>query len=585
MPSTVSFWCTLDPHVRDVKTFKGKPTCRQQELEIDREEQTVMASLMDKLPLRHEHNDLTLLGWCGDHRMHPDGRWDARLDFTDATPEGRDAIRAIRAGELRGVSLKHRPGPPPVPFEISLCKQGARAGSGIYFDKATNLYTSADAPTSSIVAASEDDTDSQLRIFPVVASVMEAPAPAMKGGVPVVPEAELTERKESDTEPDAQPAGDVEMKSAEEEEEAKKAFPTTTTVGELLQQSHSIPTKAQKEAIKEAVVDLEIQSKEKDAALEQAKAEAAEKDALIEKLRAQLAEAPPPRKHGDEAVIEQMADAFAGADPETKQVLASATPEVKRALAKMGRGVAQTLIEPAESLSRAQQKIAEYQQRKRKGGPGSLPAANPADIALGTKLHSRSADLHNMFLRQPPAQAPPQAQPKVVAASAVFAPGHPDWGTPRTRPLPETTNDANRVVAASIFSSRGGDARGGAIVSASAAERAVRMGPEMEPGAGLNFEHEYMTLGQATLWGAAPAGPAQMISASHLPPVKTGYGTDTYKANLIKWMQDFKAQYPTPEEQTAAMEAFTDTPEQHQQRVQIGLARPQWQHAAQYGAR
>lgn len=471
----VRVWAKIAPKVLRAKTYRGYPSNRNEELELDHAEVARMRPRIIGRPLRYNHDEKTSMGVVVDDRIAADGSWDVLMDLDDETPEGAETIRFVEAGKLRGVSLKHRPDECE-PIEVSVCVEGARHGSGIYWDTNTQTYTSTRDPNHAIAASDAESgtaADAESLLFlPVVSASMPADTPMPDAEAATTPPVE-EEKKGPEEE------ARIEQCDAELDEEAEllSKFPTVKAVTELLKvDQNTIPTAAEKEAIQEKVAELEHTNLQQAAELEKLRAENAQHKSEKERIAAEKAHA--------ERIADDFSDALA-LSKEERAVLASASPAVQKVVAKVSK----------------QKRTLLYASARKKMAQLTQALAAPADQALNEDIYSRSADMHHRYVQQPTQRAPVEASRSSLPAS--FQPGSVQWGQPMTR-IP------TGVVREIAASKRPGAPR----MDEHKAQEQEQAQAMFEPGCGLNWKwRDLESPQQAMVFLQGPRTTAQIHNA------------------------------------------------------------------------
>src|SRR4051812_17443304 len=145
-PALFKVWATIAPVVQAAKTYQGYAVSRAQQLELDVRDRDVMRPKITRKPVRWNHFTDINVGEILDTRVNADGSWDVHMGIDPSTAYGSKAIKWIKEGLLKGVSLKHWPNSTlkdPDPEEVSLCWEGARGpDSRLHYDSKSQQYTS-----------------------------------------------------------------------------------------------------------------------------------------------------------------------------------------------------------------------------------------------------------------------------------------------------------------------------------------------------------------------------------------------------------------------------------------------------------
>ena len=516
-------WARIAPKVVKFKTYKGMPSNDQQFFELDEPMVTRLRPSLVGKPLRYNHDDSTFLGTIGDDRVNPDGSWDTAMDLDDSTPEGASTMKAVVAGSITGVSLRHRPVAGEVD-EVSICIMGARGPDArilreepfLFLDSKTGKYTCRDDPDYAIAAShSTDAALDEVTVLALSPVDMDAPpaqqqqqqqqqSPPQQQQSP--PQQQQSPPVSNEEEEEEQKTGDAMDAAATTSTDAEDAamladLPVLNDVINLLQGPHSIPTKAQKDAIQERVAEMEMASKDKDVELE--------------KMRAQIARLENEKTHAVQAedhtqrMVRDMAQTFS-LSPADGAILASASPAIRAAVANIGMGVAAAATAPGTKLV-----VSEIARKKALGWKKARDAlASPADQALDPDLYSRAGALHQQHTDPPAAHTvsassfanwhtiqrhtpqprahqpyPPRKQQPASELDLLPTPGSRNWGEPIAGRTVEM------VVAASA----------GRLDYDKVARERSKYARVAEPGAGANFNHAYFkTKQQIALWLDGP---------------------------------------------------------------------------------
>lgn len=484
------YWVTLASKVAKVRTYKGYPSNRQEELELTHSDVQAMQQRVLGIPVRYNHDDNTFLGKVTDTRVNPNGSWDAELELSVETPEGEVTMKAIEDGLIDGVSLQHELFSNK-PKEVSVCVKGARPGSKFIRKPAnSDLYRCDADPEFNISASNEQANDKQdvvdheiFTVLHVAASAMpdadtpmtDAAAPAPAAAVPPA----------SAPAPPAA-AGEEESKSPELEKDlelaaaAEALLPRTKEVKELLRNAHNIPSKADKEKIQDAVADIEMKATD---AMEENAALKLE----IEKLKADAERAQKINQQqyrilGDtvsasRSTLENAVDAFSSPEEAaaTKRILASADPAVFGAVANLVGGIAKAATTKSpEAVAQlfSQKKLSEWMK-------------NRAAKKSGLPIKPKETDTTQQFADWAQ-KASPTTNVMASASSSSSSSSYidPDDGEPVARPSMQYV----KLVAAS---SSGKVYRNQQELTR-AQDRAWKeelAKPEFDPGAGLNWPH------------------------------------------------------------------------------------------------
>lgn len=471
------YWVTLASKVAKVRTYKGFPSNRQQELELTHADVQAMQQRVLGIPVRYNHDDNTFLGKVTDTRVNPNGSWDAELELSVETPEGEVTLKAIEDGLIDGVSLQHELFSNK-PKEVSVCVKGARPGSKFIRKPANSDLYRCDADPEFTISASNEQAGDQDIVDHDIFTVLNVAASAMpEADAPMTdaPPAAAAPAPVASPQPESE-----ESKSPELEKElaaqAEALLPQTNKVKELLRNSHNIPSKADKEAIHEAVADIEMKATD---ALEENAALKLE----IEKLKAAAERAEKVNQQqyrilGDtvsasRSSLEQAVDAFSSPEEaaSTKRILASADPVVVGAMANLMGGIAKAAsTKSPEAVAQlfSQKKVAEWMKTR---------AAKKAGIK------PQEPDTTQQF-----ADWAQKATPTTnVMASADAAPRHyedPDDGEPVARPSMQYVKLVAASASGKVFRSQAELTR-----AQDKAWKEELAKPEFDPGAGLNWPH------------------------------------------------------------------------------------------------
>lgn len=287
MPSVHSrqFWVSLLPKVRQARSWNGDaPSSRQEELEITHRDVAELAPRMVGTKVCYNHNDSASIGVVTDKRVNGDGSMEVCLELDTNSVGGAAAEKMVAAGAMPGVSLKHTLYTNE-PIEVSICAEGARAGSGIYFDQATNRYMSSAGDEDPAIEASSTPETRKAKsvgfLFFGVRTVAASADPAADAAAAVgqasdgamqdvTPTPEPAEKKIDDggEEDDAEEVAEEDPVAEEEKKKLMaKHLKETTKVNDLLlgRGPNTIPTAASKQEIAESVRALEMAKLDKEA--------------------------------------------------------------------------------------------------------------------------------------------------------------------------------------------------------------------------------------------------------------------------------------------------------------------------------
>ena len=530
MPRVERVRACIAPRVTRFRSFRGKPSNRQEQLELDVESVKQLRQRLVGRPVCYNHDDTVVVGSISSDAFEeaPDGtgRWYAYLDISDETPEGAQTLKHVREGHVRGVSLKHL-WSSNRPIEVSICAAGARGpDSCIVRDSKTGQYTSVvrDDP---VIAASDIDAHAEsidVTILDVVAAsiVMPDAAPvATAGGVPpTAAQLGATEEKTGTDAPTA-PAGaatdddggeekkqDADDPKASSDDIDLADMPTLKSVVENMP-ANGIPTRAQKDAMQQKAVEADLALKDALIARAQAEAEAARVKKELEHAQQELSKSKRMLDQGDRMIADVAVNAMAGAfgKEEDKAVLASASPEVRKALANIAYGVQRAAADAPLISEAARKQVAQWRltnnaaAKKKKGAPPQTPSETKripsltdpdtpvfaSALGAGSNMFAgwRATSSNSAMVDDDAADDP------VVAASRAFdsaargpQPGQPGWGEPIERPCFEMTvaASAGRRPLAHEYARAKGDFE--------------KYAKPVEPGFGANFNHRFYTLPQ-----------------------------------------------------------------------------------------
>jgi hypothetical protein len=158
---------TICEKLQKKKSFKGRPTTREEELELVHGEHDEMAPVIPGAPFCYNHDGSDKVGVVVASEKTADGKWDIAFEIDGATLTGRSAQGWIESGGCREVSLAHRPGNArtgnkATPVEVSYCFKGARANTIIHsvYDSKLGKYIPLDEQSHSIQASADTSTPS-----------------------------------------------------------------------------------------------------------------------------------------------------------------------------------------------------------------------------------------------------------------------------------------------------------------------------------------------------------------------------------------------------------------------------------------
>lgn len=444
------------------KSFRGRPSSRQQELELDHDEVAALGSKLNGKPLCYNHIDGMPVGVVKANRVDGSGKWEIEGELHDDTPEKREVIEWVKGGLLPSLSLKHRPGVDE-PIEVSLCFRGAREGTFItekpvmLHDSKSGLYTIArDAPD--VISCSSENADEELTFVTISASVMSTPEPV---SAPVPPPAPTP--------------GSSLAPVATNEQDVSKEFAATAQVSTLLQNSHSIPTRADRDHIAGIVATLErekLELLESQKAMEAERAKFAEERKRMQQLLDK--EAAENKRREDESAAQLNTQRQLAGDLLQNLSEENDPAAVEAALAGMNPKAVTLFAKAQQRFVAASTGEAPVEEEKETEVKRQMRLwfENKQKSTAPTPTHTEPPATMSQQQHQPwkPSVTPVAASRKPVA----YGPGHPEWG----KPIERRQLDG-----------------GGNIVQASYSNgfRQPTEDKEYDPGAGPNFAHHYMS--------------------------------------------------------------------------------------------
>lgn len=479
------YWVTLASKVAKVRTYKGYPSNRQQELELTHSDVQAMQQRVLGIPVRYNHDDNTFLGKVTNTRVNANGSWDAELELSVETPEGEVIMKAIDDGLIDGVSLQHELFSNK-PKEVSVCVKGARPGTKFIRKPANSDLYRCDADPEFTISAAHEQSEVDVvehDIFTVL-HVAASAMPDADATMTDAPSAAAAPPAVAVPSPAAAPQPD-ETKSPEVEKElelaaaAESLLPRTKEVKDLLRNAHNIPSKAEKEKIADTVADIEMKATdalEENAALkaeiEKLKAAAERADKINQQQYRLMGDTVAASKSSADA-LEHAVDAFSSPEQaaNTKRILASADPAVFGVVANLVGGIAKAATAKSpEAVAQlfSQKKLAEWM-KTRAAKKGGLP------------VKPQEMDTTQQF-----ADWAHKAAPPTVMASADHGNSYedPDDGEPVARPSMQYVKLVAASASGKTFRSQQELTR-----AQDKAWREELAKPAFDPGAGLNWPH------------------------------------------------------------------------------------------------
>lgn len=468
-----SVWAVVAPKILKVKTYRGYPSNRQEELELDKSDVDTMRMDTVGKPTWWNHTSKDIVGTIGADKVVDDA-WHMRLDLSPETAQGEAVIRHVKAGRLHGVSVGHRivNGVPELD-EVSICVKGARDGSRVYFDDETRLYKSEGDPTYSIAAASASSDTPEEGSLVVLELTIQA-SDSIAGGAaspntvqsdppatmeqPPAPAASpppaATPPAATPAQPAAPPA-DAPMTDKIEDVIDAVTFPATSGIRQMLDSGAP-------DGVLAKVVELETSKFEVEKKLED-----------MQKAMQAQQERHEREKEADARIMSEYA-AVAGI-PISQPAPVDVPP-------------AAPIAEARAQYSEAA-RIARIWKEKRNQTSNQVPEAMSREIKAASQYNDNLS----------------------------YGPGSKDWGQPK-RVVPRTC-----IIQASTSKHIG--LHGGTPVdnrheTPSTHDILTREGAlqEAEPGMGLNFNHRHLqTAEQAALWGSGPRTTEQFHSINMQP--------------------------------------------------------------------
>jgi hypothetical protein len=469
--------------IRRCKSYRGRPSSRQEELELDERDHTALSAGLNGRPLCYNHDDDIVVGSVLGNTRRPNGDWDIHAEIGPMDqPRNRELAEWVKGGLLQGLSLKHYQSSNE-PIEVSLCFKGARPGTTItkvmQYDSKSQLYNLTGDAGDDIVPASavDDNADAELLLI-VAASVTAMSTTTEPAAAPAAPAAASAPPATAPPPTPAAPSAPLhdEMKDAE------AAFVETSKVNTILSNVHGIPSKAQREELAGIASRLELEklelSERNKAMEEQIAKHASELESVRKEAESKaksLYEAEQQintQRHLAGDLIKTLGEGKD--DKEVDAVLASMGPAATKFFAERGRefvaasqqagggGGGGAAMEVDVVESEVQRNMLRWLAMKNKKKSGTLvtPTARESKeeeeggddetAASQPAMSSYGSGYRNLFPTPPHQQAPAGVVVKASSSSNAKASSVP-WG----KPIEQRPRDGNgRIVSASYNGSR-----------------------------------------------------------------------------------------------------------------------------------
>lgn len=174
MSRRVRFRGCIHANLRDKLSYEGTPKTREQQLEMTHDMMNKVMASLNGVPVSTEHN---ALGRCDVGTIdgcYYDREGKAYVTGLLDSPEKNAAAKMVEAclesGVLTGLSLSHD-AVTLKPYEVSLCLQGARPGTGITEIARVNASTAASAPAQPGATSQDGAYNMTFRVDPKAGTV------------------------------------------------------------------------------------------------------------------------------------------------------------------------------------------------------------------------------------------------------------------------------------------------------------------------------------------------------------------------------------------------------------------------------